>query len=111
MNHKIDKDKKELKLIFSGDLLSNNIEDLWEDINPVINSDEVKKAEVDTWILDMNNTQMVDSLGLNLIVSLIKKAQKAGAKVKAIVLSHVVYMTLLNTRVHEKMEIAYLGKE
>ncbi len=103
IQHQLDIREKTLKLTFPGDLLSSNVTEADTDTKKIL--EEQQSADWNTLILDLSSAKMVDSAGLNLIVSIIKYAKNRGSEVKSIMSSRTVYRTTLFTRLDKQMVV------
>ena len=105
MNHQLDPREKLLTLTIPGDILSTNADGLREEIFGVLESPAIKNAEWNTLKLDLKAAQMVDSVGLNLIVALIRAVQQRQVKIQTVISSSNIQRTFLFTRLDKQMEI------
>ncbi|MEM9445143.1 MAG: hypothetical protein AAGA18_07295 [Verrucomicrobiota bacterium] len=103
MELQFDSEKKSLSLFFQGDLSSNNV---IEKIEPIEDTLKRIRGMSEKWCslkINLIQTKLIDSTGLNLIISLIKFAKSLDAEIEILVSSiHV-------DRVLKK--INFLGKE
>ena len=103
MNSNLDLEKKWLTLRVAGDLISTNAEALRGEI------DELLKAESpagwNTFRLDLTTAQMVDSVGLNLVVNLLKRVQKREARMQVLYGHQNVLRTFIFTRLDKQVEL------
>jgi anti-anti-sigma factor len=105
MKHVFDAPTKTLSLTFPGDIVSTNATALREDIFKILESETVAQAEWTTLELDFRAANMVDSMGLNLLVSIIKFARNRGGKVIGHVVNTNVQRALCFTRLNTQMEL------
>lgn len=105
MKNKLDSFDKTLTLVFAGDILSTNADTLRQEAVGIIESPTVKGADWHTLSLDMRSAKMVDSVGLNLIVSLIKLAKTRNAKVVGHIANPSVQRALTFTRLNTQMDL------
>ena len=105
MKHILNPQAQTLTLVFTGDVLSTNASNLRQEIFTLLESDEVKRTSWQTLDLDLTATQMIDSMGLNLLVSVIKLARNRSAKVVGRIASPNVQRALLFTRLNTQMEL------
>ena len=106
MNSHLDLNEKSLTLRVPGDLLSTNAEALRLEILPLIEVSDRAPQPWSTFILDLTAAVMVDSVGLNLIVTLLKRVQKSGAKMQIAYSNPNVLRTLTFTRLDKHVELA-----
>lgn len=106
-----DKRRAQLTLEFGDDLKSSNFEMLKEQIATLLDDSEQWDSEWDTLHLDLSKATLVDSIGLNLLVSIIRRVRERPAEVKATVANSTVYQTLLATRMDKVMELSYIAPQ
>jgi anti-anti-sigma factor len=105
MNAKLNAKEKSLTLRVPGDLLSTNAATLRGEIADLL---DFPAGEPPTWRilrLDLTAAKMIDSVGLNLIVSLLKAVQKVGAKMQVAYSNQNVFRTFLFTRLDQHIEL------
>lgn len=105
MKHLLDTSNKTLLLTFPGDIVSTNAGALREQIFGILESDIIQRADWTTLDLDLRSAKMVDSMGLNLLVSIIKLARNRGGKVVGRVDNPNVQRALCFTRLNTQMEL------
>ena len=105
MKHHLDPSSKTLTLQFAGDVLSTNADALRQETMGALESPALKLADWQTLKLDLTGASMIDSVGLNLLVSLIKSAQGRSAKVVGVISSASVKRALIFTRLNTQMEV------
>ena len=106
MKHNLDLKSAVLNVGIPGDVLSSKVEELRQSVFGVLESVEVKRANWSTLRLDLTAAKMVDSAGLNLIVSIIKAVKARGGQVRATVGNPNVYRTFIFTRLDKQLELA-----
>ncbi len=99
----------EISLIFEEDVLSTNVDRLKDQIDKIMELPVVKSANLQKLVLDMKLVKMVDSMGLNLLVNLVKSEKNKGRIVSALVTSLHLHRTLLFTRMDKQMEITLIS--
>lgn len=104
IQHNLTPDKT-LALTIPGDILSTNADQLRKEINAIIESPSVKSSGWTTLKLDLTAAKMIDSVGLNLIVSLYKDAKKLNAKTIAIISNPNIQRTFLFTRLDTHIQV------
>ena len=87
--------------VFRGDLLSTNAASHQAEISQLMGSDDRWK----TVVLDLRAARLVDSVGLNLIVSVIRGARPAGRGVRLLVSNQNVRRVLAFTRIDQHAEV------
>ncbi|HAM70672.1 MAG TPA: hypothetical protein DCM86_03410 [Verrucomicrobiales bacterium] len=95
-----------LTVAFPGDVLSTNVDSLRQATFAALESPEIKNSAWMTLRLDLTAAKMVDSAGLNLIVSIIKAVKSRGGSVRATVGNPNVYRTFIFTRLDKQLELA-----
>ena len=105
MKHIIDSNSKTLTLQFPGDVLSTNAEVLRQEAVATLESPAMKASDWQTLKLDLSSAKMIDSVGLNLIVSLIKTAKSRSAKVVGLISNPSVQRALVFTRLNTQMDL------
>ena len=80
MQHLVDPSTKTLKLVLPGDILSTDIETLRPAIFGILESTPVENWQ--TLVFDLSATAMIDSAGLNLLISVIRSVQPRGVKLR-----------------------------
>ncbi len=94
-----------VKLAFPGDILSTNVETLREQIFSTLNSTQYTNLACDAFEFDFTKAQMIDSAGLNLVVSVLRQVKKKATRISALVASAHVGRILRFTRLDRQMEI------
>lgn len=87
--------------VFRGDLLSTNAAASQAELSRLMDADEKWKLIV----LDLRAARIVDSVGLNLIVSIIRGARPAGRSVRVVVSNQNVRRVLAFTRIDQHAEV------
>lgn len=105
MKHLLDISNKKLLLTFPGDIVSTNAGALREQVFGILESETVQRTDWTTLDLDLRGAKMVDSMGLNLLVSIIKFARNRGSKVIGRVENTNVQRALCFTRLNTQMEL------
>ena len=104
MRHELDREKKTLRVIFPGDVLSTNVETLRNEVLAVIET-QAPAAGWDCAEMDLNAAQMIDSVGLNLLVSLIKTLRGRGKSMRIRIASAHIKRALKFTRLDQLAEV------
>lgn len=105
LTYNLDLKRNELQLSFSGDIISTNVDELDAKLRALVDNSAVWSQNWSTLTIDMTSTQMLDSLGLNLIVSLLKRVRERPITVRTYLRSRIVYQTLLATRMDKLMTL------
>ena len=105
MNTKTAPQQRPLTLRVVGDLISTNAQGVRKEIDELFGNSETAPFSCSTLRLDLSEAQMVDSVGLNLIVFLLKRVQKLGAKLQVAYSSPNVLRTFTFTRLDRHLEL------
>jgi anti-anti-sigma factor len=105
MNSKLDLNEKSLTLRVPGDLISTNAEALRGEIFGLLETSDRPPQAWTAFKLDLTAATMVDSVGLNLIVTLLKRVRKAGARLQIAYSSQNVLRTFIFTRLDKHLEL------
>lgn len=105
MKHVLDNSTRTLALTFPGDIVSTNADALRNETFRILESETIDRAQWNTLKLDLRAAKMIDSMGLNLLVSIIKLARNRGAKVIGHVENPNVQRALCFTRLNTQMEL------
>lgn len=85
----------------SGDILSTNADAVREEVNHLIDRAE----SLETLHLDLRASRIVDSVGLNLIVSIIRKARSRNADVRISIANNAIRRIMAFTRIDQHAEV------
>lgn len=105
MKHILDSSTKTLTLTFPGDVVSTNADVLRKQTFDILESETVTVSDWTTLKLDLRASKMIDSMGLNLLVSVIKLARNRNSKVIGHVGNTNVHRALCFTRLNTQMEL------
>jgi anti-anti-sigma factor len=105
MKHQINASTRSLELTIPGDVLSTSADQFRTEILALLETESVKSSRWTTLVLDLTAAKMVDSVGLNLLVSLYKEAQKRTAKCSALIKSPNIQRTFAFTRLDAHIEV------
>ena len=105
MNPNLNLENQSVTFRVAGDLLSSNAEALRGEIGGWFQTSAGEPQQWNTFVLDLTAAKMVDSVGLNLIVTLLKRVQKCGAKMQIAYSSPNVLRTLAFTRLDKHVEL------
>jgi ABC-type transporter Mla MlaB component len=90
-----------------GDILSTTIGPMRAEFIRLMETPEVRDGKWKTLELNLAEARMVDSAGLNFLVTLIKAARHRGAAVRALVKSRTVHRTFVFTRLDTQVELVF----
>ncbi|MEM9400090.1 MAG: STAS domain-containing protein [Verrucomicrobiota bacterium] len=106
ITHNVDSMNQELVVQIPGDLLSSNVAEISGQINEIkTNPNNFGGGNWKTLTLDLCKARMVDSIGLNMLVSLIKDMKSRGGNLKVVITSKTVYRTFLATRLDKLINV------
>lgn len=105
MKTALDSQNKTLTLAITGDLISSKAERLRPEINALLEPPADAPAQWTQLRLDLTGAKMVDSVGLNFIVSILKAVQKQSARMQILYSNQNVYRTFLFTRLDKHIEL------
>ncbi len=94
-----------LQLTLKGDLKSTTTAALHRDVFSVLAHESARTLQISVVELDILGASMVDSLGLNLIIAVLKWSQQRGAKMRILVGTRGVYSTMLAVGLERQAEV------
>jgi anti-anti-sigma factor len=94
-----------LTVTVPGDLLSTTVEGIRQDFSAVLEEPAVKRVQVKLVEFDLSEAKMMDSAGLNLLVSFVKLGRGLGFKVRVLVTSPTLLRVLQFTRIDKLVDI------
>jgi anti-anti-sigma factor len=89
----------------AGDLVSTTVEALRKEANGVLDGVGESIARGGCFKLDLTAAAMVDSAGLNLVVTLLKRAQMRGMKMQIAYTDANLLRTFIFTRLDQHIEL------
>ena len=105
MKTNLDSQTGVLSVSIQCDLTSTTAEQLRPEFNAVLKQPATPENDWKQFRLELPATKMVDSVGLNLIISLLKLVQQRGAKMQILCANPNVHRTFLFTRLDKHVEI------
>ncbi|MFO1487521.1 MAG: STAS domain-containing protein [Verrucomicrobiota bacterium] len=105
LNPRLNLETGSLSIAIPGDILSTNADSLREDLFGVLESEPMQSAGWKTLELDLTQARMIDSVGLNLIVSVVRMVKARQGAVVANVRSSNIYRTFTFTRLDKQMTV------
>src|SRR5690349_15768865 len=105
MQHILNPHSQTPPLASTGHVLSTNARTLRQEVCTWLQSEDVSRTPWPTRDLDLTASRLIDSMGLNLLVSVIKLARNRSAKVVGRIASPNVQRALLFTRLNTPMEL------
>jgi len=98
-------DPKALCVTVHGDLTSTNAEIVRTEAFRVLDPAAGRLTAGQSFTLNLSGARMVDSVGLNLIVSILKAVQQAGGSMTLVYSNPNVHRTLLFTRLDRHLKL------
>ena len=92
-------------IAWSGDLTSTNAAALRERVRDFLDAAPGATVNWHTLRLELGTARMVDSVGLNLIVTILRAVQKAGRKMQVAYTNQNVFRTFQFTRLDQHIEL------
>lgn len=105
MNHTLNPAERTLQVDIPGDVLSTNAEQIRTEIAALFESPSVKSAGWSKLVLNLTSANMIDSVGLNVLVGLYKDAKKRGAQTSALIRSANIQRTFAFTRLDAHIQV------
>ena len=102
LEHSLDPARQTLRVTIPGDLLSTSLVDIRAELMELILPTTDSWSELE---MDLTASKMIDSMGLNLMVSVIRIVGGRGGKVSALVRNQVVYRLFLFTRLDKHLRL------
>jgi anti-anti-sigma factor len=103
-NH-LDSKTKTLVFHVEGDVTSNHVARYGGELDALLATYGSSPVNWDTFRMDITAASMVDSVGLNMIVSILKRIQKLGAKMQVSYKDPNVHRTLMFTRLDRHVQM------
>ena len=88
-----------------GNILSTNAQEVRAQLSAALNDPKSAAGALEVFELDVSRAQMIDSVGLNLIVWLLKAVRERGGRLRILVSNVHVERTLQFTRLDQQAEI------
>ena len=105
MNCQSNPNSKCLTLRVPGDLISTNAEAIRNEADTLLAIPDNTPRQWEIFKLDLTDAKMIDSVGLNLVVTLVKRIQKCGAKMQVAYSNPNVLRTFNFTRLDKQVEL------
>ena len=103
MEHTLRQDT--LRLSIPCDVLSTSVRMLYEELRVLQDSPQVQQAPWRTLELDLTGAKMIDSMGLNFLVHILKWAKDRNAKPRILIRDHNLDRLLRFTRMNEHADV------
>lgn len=105
MEHRMERESRTLRLVFPGDILSTNAVTLKEQMLAVLTNASLRQEAWDLVEMDLSAAKMVDSVGLNLLVTLMKVVQQKNKRIRIRTATSHVRRALKFTRLDQMAEV------
>ena len=96
---------KTLRITVPGDILSTGVRDLRAQLQAILETPDAVQSGWQTLELDLTNAKMIDSMGLNLLVGVLKQVKERGGKMRLDIRDANLDRLLRFTRIHEHVEV------
>ena len=106
ITHQHDSATGVVSVTFPGDILSTNADTLRDELFGLLDTPPLKAGVWHTLKLDLTAAQMVDSVGLNLIVSLVRAVKARSGNIAATVSSSNILRTFKFTRLDQQIAVS-----
>ena len=104
----LDEEQRTLSIRVRGDILSTNAEACLSSASDILRKERAKEWEKVS--LDLNSARMVDSVGLNAIIGLVKNLQAQNKPVTVYISSAAVHRVFLFSRLDTIVNIVFKAK-
>jgi len=108
IEHCLDKKNGTLYLKFSGDITSTCHDQVSGEIEKILSDPLIDNMGWQSMELDLLSARIIDSMGLNVIVDLIRRVKARNGTIKSKISSRTIYRTYLFTRLEKQMEIEFV---
>ena len=105
MKYELDSSSQTLKLKIGSDITTTNVDEIRLDTLDIINSDKIANGDWDFVDIDLINANVIDSSGLNFLVTLNRHITNMGKKVRIFISNPHIHRTFVYVRMDKKMEI------
>ena len=103
MQHRIQGDA--LWIAFPGDILSTGVRDLRAQVQGILERPENATSSWRVLELDLTRAKIIDSMGLNLLVGILKQARERGKTMRLTIHDSNLDRLLRFTRLHEHADV------
>ena len=107
--HQIEPEANTFTVSLAGNILSTNAQEVRGQLSKALNDPRSAPGSLGVFELDVTRAQMIDSVGLNLIVWLLKAVRERQARLRLLVASVHVERTLQFTRLDQQAEVVRPG--
>jgi len=106
----VNDEKRTISVKFPKMVISTNVDGLKKEFANFVHREEWKSIHFENLFLDFGDSRMVDSLGLNFVLEILRWGNMNKAKISSVVSNGTVYLVFLNVRLDKQMQINYTGK-
>jgi len=107
MRQLLDNDRRTLVAVFSTDVLSTTVDAIRPEVFSAIDSPRFPPDAWDCFEADLSSSKMVDSVGLNFLVTVIRAVKEKSKRVRLVASSPHVLRVLRFTRVDQIAEVIH----
>ena len=104
-HHSAESGASTFTLALPGNILSTNVQEVRVQLTGALGDPRSAAGALEVFELDLTRAQMIDSVGLNLIVWLLKAGRERRARLRLLVASVHVERTLQFTRLDQQVEV------
>lgn len=108
-HNEVEPEANTFKVSLPGNILSTNAQEVRAQLSNALNNPKSAPGSLEVFELDVTHAQMIDSVGLNLIVWLLKAVRERRGRLRLLVSSVHVERTLQFTRLDQQVEVVRLG--
>jgi len=105
-----DQKSSSLRLVLMGDITSTSTIALHRDVFAILNHEQAKSLQIVKVEVDIKSANMVDSLGLNLIIAILKWAKQREAGLSITVSKLGVYSVMLAVGLDRQAEVIHVAR-
>ena len=105
MNHQLDLSSHSLQVTIPGDILSSNAAALREDLFQLLGTPGIRNGDWTLLRLELSRAKMIDSVGLNLLVALVRDMKAQNRKLQAFIASPNIHRTFQFTRLDQQIQV------
>jgi len=104
-----DKSAARATLSFPSAVSSTTVAEIQDEVRTIFATETFRQGDWQELHLDLGETSLVDSMGLNLFFDLVRSTERMPYELTATIGKRVVYMTFLNVRLERKIKIKQVG--
>jgi len=107
MKHVFEKTSGRLTLYFPNDVVSTNVDSFRKEVDALLDFDKAVSPDWKDIKLELTDARIVDSAGLNFMVTLVKRVKTRNGRVEAVISSEHIRRTLMFTRLDRQMKVVF----